>query len=100
MQSYAQLTQVHATNMQNLASASQMLYISFTAQQKQRADGVFGRVLRQWHHTRADAGAVVSGCIDMHEIHRPARSSALTRRSICTTLMRRELARVLAPVQT
>jgi len=41
MQSYAQLAQVHATNMQNLASAFQALYISFTAQQKQRADGVF-----------------------------------------------------------
>ena len=41
MQSYAQLAQVHATNMQNLASAFQTLYVSFTAQQKQRADGVF-----------------------------------------------------------
>ena len=41
MQSYAQLAQVHATNMQNLASAFQTLYMSFTAQQRQLADSVF-----------------------------------------------------------
>ena len=41
MQSYAQLAQVHATNMQKLASAFQALYSSFPDQQKQVADAVF-----------------------------------------------------------
>lgn len=41
MQSYAQLSQVHATNMQKLASAFQSLYNSFPDQQKQTADAVF-----------------------------------------------------------
>jgi periplasmic protein CpxP/Spy len=41
MQSYAQLAQVHATNMQKLASAFQSLYETFPDQQKQVADGVF-----------------------------------------------------------
>ena len=41
MQSYAQLAQVHATNMQKLASAFQSLYGSFPDQQKLVADGVF-----------------------------------------------------------
>jgi periplasmic protein CpxP/Spy len=41
MQSYAHLAQVHATNMQNLASAFQSLYNSFPASQKLIADQVF-----------------------------------------------------------
>ena len=41
MQSYAQLAQVHATDMQKLASAFQSLYASFPPQQKQVADTVF-----------------------------------------------------------
>ncbi len=41
MQSYAQLAQIHATNMQKLASAFQALYSSFPDQQKQVADAVF-----------------------------------------------------------
>ena len=41
MQSYAQLAQVHATNMQKLATAFQSLYASFPEPQKQVADGVF-----------------------------------------------------------
>ncbi len=41
MQSYAQLAQVHATNMQKLASAFQSLYASFPEPQKQVADSVF-----------------------------------------------------------
>ncbi len=41
MQSYAQLAQVHATNMQKLATAFQSLYGSFPDQQKLVADGVF-----------------------------------------------------------
>ena len=41
MQSYAQLAQIHATNMQKLASAFQALYGSFPDQQKQVADAVF-----------------------------------------------------------
>ena len=41
MQSYAQLAQVHATNMQKLASAFQSLYSSLPDQQKLVADGVF-----------------------------------------------------------
>ena len=41
MQSYAELAQVHATNMQKLASAFQSLYSSFPDQQKQVADAVF-----------------------------------------------------------
>ena len=41
MQSYAQLSQVHATNMQKLASSFQSLYNSFPDQQKQTADAVF-----------------------------------------------------------
>jgi phage/plasmid primase-like uncharacterized protein len=41
MQSYAQLAQVHATNMQKLASAFQSLYSSFPDQQKLVADAVF-----------------------------------------------------------
>jgi periplasmic protein CpxP/Spy len=41
MQSYAQVAQVHATNMQKLASAFQSLYNTFPDEQKQVADGVF-----------------------------------------------------------
>ena len=41
MQSYAQLAQVHATDMQKLASAFQSLYASFPEAQKQVADSVF-----------------------------------------------------------
>ena len=41
MQSYAQLAQVHATNMQKLASAFQTLYSSLPDSQKQVADTVF-----------------------------------------------------------
>jgi glucose dehydrogenase len=41
LQSYAQLAQVHATNMQKLASAFLPLYNSFTPAQKKLADAVF-----------------------------------------------------------
>lgn len=41
MQSYAQLAQVHATNLQKLASAFQSLYGSFPEQQQRVADNVF-----------------------------------------------------------
>jgi periplasmic protein CpxP/Spy len=41
MQSYAQLAQAHADNMQKLASAFQSLYSTFPDQQKQVADNVF-----------------------------------------------------------
>ncbi len=41
MQSYAQLAQVHATNMQKLASSFQSLYNSFPDAQKKVADTVF-----------------------------------------------------------
>ena len=41
MQSYAELAQAHATDMQRLASAFQSLYSSFPAQQKQSADSLF-----------------------------------------------------------
>jgi protein CpxP len=41
MQSYAQVAQVHATNMQKLASAFQALYTTFPDQQRQVADSVF-----------------------------------------------------------
>ena len=41
MQSYAQLAQVHATDMQKLATAFQSLYASFPEAQKQVADSVF-----------------------------------------------------------
>lgn len=41
MQSYAKLAQVHATNMQKLASSFQSLYASFPDRQKQVADDVF-----------------------------------------------------------
>ena len=41
MQSYAQLAQLHATNMQKLASTFQALYSSFPVSQKQIADTVF-----------------------------------------------------------
>ena len=41
MQSYAQLAQLHAANMQKLAVAFQSLYNSFPDQQKQVADDVF-----------------------------------------------------------
>lgn len=46
MQSYAQLAQVHATNMQKLASTFQSLYSSFSKAQKENADNVF----RNEHH--------------------------------------------------
>ena len=41
MQSFAQLATLHATDMQNLASAFQTLYSSFPDQQKAVADNVF-----------------------------------------------------------
>jgi protein CpxP len=41
MQSYAQLAQLHATNMQKLASTFQSLYTSFPDAQKKIADTVF-----------------------------------------------------------
>lgn len=41
MQSYAHLSQLHATNMQKLASTFQALYSSFPQSQKQVADEVF-----------------------------------------------------------
>jgi protein CpxP len=41
MQSYAQLAQLHATNMQKLASTFQSLYNTFPPSQKQVADEVF-----------------------------------------------------------
>jgi Spy/CpxP family protein refolding chaperone len=41
MQSYAKLAQVHATNMQKLASSFQALYAVFPDSQKQLADKVF-----------------------------------------------------------
>ena len=41
MQSFAQLATLHATDMQNLASAFQALYSSFPDQQKAVADNVF-----------------------------------------------------------
>ncbi len=41
MQSYAQLAQVHATDMQRLASAFQSLYASLPPQQKKVADTLF-----------------------------------------------------------
>ena len=46
MQSYAQLAQVHATNMQKLASTFQSLYSSFSDSQKKNADNAF----RNEHH--------------------------------------------------
>ena len=53
MQSYAELAQVHATNMQKLASGFQPLYASFPDAQKQVADTVFrnngGHVLPHHH---------------------------------------------------
>ena len=50
MQSYAQLAQVHATNMQKLASAFQSLYASFPEPQKQVADSVFRKSAALPHH--------------------------------------------------
>jgi protein CpxP len=41
MQSYAQLAQVHAANMQKLAGAFQTLYATFPDDQKKVADAVF-----------------------------------------------------------
>ncbi len=41
MQSYAQIAQVHAGNMQKLATAFQTLYASFSDAQKKNADTVF-----------------------------------------------------------
>jgi hypothetical protein len=41
MQSYAELAQIHATNMQKLASAFQALYAIFPEPQKMLADAVF-----------------------------------------------------------
>jgi protein CpxP len=41
MQSYAQLAQVHASNMQKLATAFQTLYNTFPDSQKKVADAVF-----------------------------------------------------------
>jgi hypothetical protein len=49
MQSYAQLAQLHATNMQKLASTFQSLYNTFPQSQKQLADEVF----RTRHQTTA-----------------------------------------------
>ena len=53
MQSYAQLAQVHATNMQKLASSFAALYAGFPDSQKQVADAVFresnGRVVPHTH---------------------------------------------------
>ena len=58
MQSYAELTQVHATNMQKLASAFQSLYAAFPEQQKQVADTLFrgsnGRLPHHRHDNDAD----------------------------------------------
>lgn len=56
MQSYAQVAQVHATNMQKLASAFQALYTTFPDQQRQTADSVFrasgGHSPTQPHHPK------------------------------------------------
>lgn len=51
MQSYAQLAEQHATDVQKLASAFQPLYDSMSAGQKQNADTVFrGKANRSQHH--------------------------------------------------
>ena len=47
MQSYAQIAQVHASNMQKLATSFQTLYASFPDSQKKIADTVFHN-----HHTK------------------------------------------------
>jgi protein CpxP len=49
MQSYAQLAQLHATNMQKLASTFQTLYNSFPSSQKMIADNVFRTERHQPH---------------------------------------------------
>ena len=41
MQSYAELAEMHASNMEKLASSFAALYASFPDQQKQVADSVF-----------------------------------------------------------
>lgn len=47
MQSYAQLAQLHAANMQKLTAAFQTLYTAMSPEQKQNADAVFrGRLAR------------------------------------------------------
>jgi hypothetical protein len=53
MQSYAQLAQQHAQDMQKLSSAFQALYDSMSPEQKQNADAVFrGRAAAHAAHRR------------------------------------------------
>lgn len=57
MQSYAQLAEQHATDVQKLASAFQPLYDSMSAEQKQNADTVFrGKANRSQHHKENSKG--------------------------------------------
>ena len=54
MQSYAQLAQVHAQDMQQMASAFQTLYQSMSPEQRQNADQLFrARDQRVAAHKRA-----------------------------------------------
>lgn len=50
MKSYAQLAQMHADDMQHLASAWSDLYATFSPEQKQTADAVFQRKATTPHH--------------------------------------------------
>jgi hypothetical protein len=57
MQSYAQLSQQHAEDMQKLSAAFQTLYDSMSPDQKQNADAVFrGRATRAAHRRGTSSG--------------------------------------------
>lgn len=57
MQSYAQLSQQHAEDMQKLSAAFQTLYDSMSAEQKQNTDAVFrGRAMHAAHRRGASRG--------------------------------------------
>lgn len=57
MQSYAQLAQQHAQDMQKLSAAFQTLYDSMSPEQKQTADAVFrGRAVHAAHRRGASPG--------------------------------------------
>lgn len=55
MQSYAQLAQLHAANMQKLSAAFQTLYNAMSPEQKQNADQVFRGRLSARRHRKAAA---------------------------------------------
>lgn len=57
MQSYAQLAQQHAQDMQKLSAAFQAVYDSMSPEQKQNADAVFrGRATHAAHRRAASSG--------------------------------------------